>query len=591
MTKKTKIISAALLLSLLFLIIDAWVDSAIFHEGSFLDLLILKVPSHEIYIRSLFVLLITIFGLLIANCSEKVTVSSKEKITSETKLKKLIDSTSAIPWKLEIATQKFTYMGEQIAQVTGYQARDFVDFDSWNSKIHPDDRERAIAFCRSVTTKNAGQEIVFRVLTADGRTIWIRNIVFIETVDNKPAFRKGFFLDITKTMETEADNKELEAQLRQAQKMEALGQLAGGVAHDFNNFLTTIVGYGELSLITMPANDPNRANITEILAAANKAATVTRSLLAFSRKQVLTPKPININEIVTGMQRLLHMLLGENIKLALKMSEDDIIVKADSGQLEQVIINMAANAKGAIQNNGTFTIELAKVFVDEKSLKNHGLTQAGEYASLSFSDDGAGMAAETLEKIFEPFYTTKEKDQGTGLGLAIIHGIVKQHNGSINAYSEKGCGTTFKILLPCTKSPILVAAKQELQKIRGGNETILLAEDEETVRGLLSGILSSYGYNIILAIDGLDAVDKFKTYRQQIKLVILDVIMPGLNGKEVLAAVQQTSPDFRALFISGYSTESIQRKGLIQKDIDFLTKPILPNELLHRVREILDRAS
>jgi CheY-like chemotaxis protein len=291
------------------------------------------------------------------------------------------------------------------------------------------------------------------------------------------------------------------------------------------------------------------------------------------------------------MAKLLNSLLGENIKLDIKLPEGDIIIKADAGQVEQIIINMAANAKGAIKNNGTFTIQVSKVFIDEKVSKNYDLAQAGDYASLAFSDDGAGMAEETMEKIFEPFYTTKEKDQGTGLGLAIVHGIVKQHNGSINVSSEKGSGTTFKILLPCTKSPVLVATQQELQKIRGGNETILLAEDETTVKKLLSEILSSYGYNIIVAKDGLDAVDKFKTHREQIKLVILDVIMPGLNGKEVLAVIRQTSPDFRALFISGYAAEIIQRNGLTQKDADFLSKPILPNELLHQVREILDRAS
>jgi CheY-like chemotaxis protein len=291
------------------------------------------------------------------------------------------------------------------------------------------------------------------------------------------------------------------------------------------------------------------------------------------------------------MAKLLNSLLGENIKLDIKLPEGDIIIKADTGQVEQIIINMAANAKGAIENNGTFTIQVSKVFIDEKVSKNYDLAQAGDYANISFSDDGAGMAEETLEKIFEPFYTTKEKDQGTGLGLAIVHGIVKQHNGSINVYSEKGRGTTFKILLPCTKSPVIVAAQQEFQKIRGGDETILLAEDETTVKKLLSEILSSYGYNIIVAKDGLDAVDKFKTHREQIKLVILDVIMPGLNGKEVLAVIRQTSPDFRALFISGYAAEIIQRNGLTQKDADFLSKPILPNELLHQVREILDRAS
>ncbi|MEN8135511.1 MAG: ATP-binding protein [Thermodesulfobacteriota bacterium] len=591
MTKTIKIIGIALLLGLLFTIIDAWADSTIFQDSSFLDLLVFKVPSHEIYMRSLVAMMMIVSWLMVADLYKKAHVSSNAKIAQDEELKKLIASTSAVPWKLDVATHKFIYMGEKVSHMTGYQTEDLVDLDAWTSKIHPDDREFAIDCCRSATTNDIGREFVYRMFTADGRTIWVRDIVFVETINNKPAFRRGFFFDITKSMGIEAEKKQLEAQLRQAQKMEALGQLAGGVAHDFNNFLTAIVGYSELSMMTMQDNDPHRRNISEILSAANKAASVTRSLLAFSRKQVLKPRPININEVVSGMEKLLNSLLGDNIKLDIKLPEEDIIIKADTGQVEQIIINMAANAKGAIQDNGTFTIQVSKVFIDEKVSKNYDLAKAGDYANISFADDGAGMAEETLEKIFEPFYTTKEKDQGTGLGLAIVHGIVKQHNGSINVYSEKGCGTTFKILFPCTKSPVIVAAQQELQKIRGGDETILLAEDETTVKKLLSEILSSYGYNIIVAKDGLDAVDKFKTHREQIKLVILDVIMPGLNGKDVLAAIRQTSPDFKALFISGYTAEIIQRNGLTQKDADFLAKPILPNELLHRVREILDRAS
>ncbi len=591
MAKNISIISASLLLGLLFSCIDAWVDSTVFYEGSFLDLLILKVPSKEIYMRSLIAMVMIVSGLMVANLYEKASVSDKAQTASSQELARLINSTSAAPWKIDIATGKFIYMGEQVSRMLGYPTQELIDIEFWTSKIHPDDQKFAVDFRRSATSKDVDHELVYRMITADGKTIWLREIVFIESDENKPVYLSGFFLDITNKVEAEAENKRLEAQLRQAQKMEALGQLAGGVAHDFNNFLTTIVGYSELGLMSMQDNDPLRENITEILGAANKAAAVTRSLLAFSRKQVLNPKPINIIETVAGMQKLLDRLLEENIKLEIKLPEGDVVVKADAGQLEQVIINMAANAKGAIHDNGTFIIEISKVLVDEKNLKKYGLAQAGEYASISFTDDGAGMTAKTMAKIFEPFYTTKGKDQGTGLGLAIVHGIVKQHKGYISVSSTKGSGTSFNILLPCTSSPILAADQQISQKIRGGDETILLAEDEEGVRKLLSGILNSYGYNIILAKDGLDAVAKFKAHREKIKLVILDVIMPGQNGKEVLVSIRQTSPKCRALFISGYTAEIIQRKSLTQKDADFLSKPILPNELLHRVREILDRTS
>jgi PAS domain S-box-containing protein len=589
MTKKTKIISTSFLFAILFGVADAWLDSVFFYEESFLDLLIFAVPWNEVFSRTLTLVVMLLFGLLVANYYEKMAVASdKERTASEAELNKLIDSTSAVPWKLDIATQKFVFMGKRITSLTGYKPPELLDFDSWASKIHPDDREFAVDFCRTATKKTADHELVYRMTTAAGETIWIRDLVFIEKKDDKAIFLKGFFFDISKAMEAEAENKQLEAQLRQAQKMEALGQLAGGVAHDFNNFLTTIVGYGELSLMNMADGDPNHENITEILSAANKAASVTRSLLAFSRKQVLNPKPVNINEVINGMEKLLGRILGENIALAIKTSRERIIVRADSGQLEQVVMNMAANSSAAIKNNGVFTIEIYTSFIDEKASIAYGLAQAGEYACILFSDDGEGMNDATLEKIFEPFYTTKDKDHGTGLGLSIVHGIVKQHHGYIRGYSKKGHGTTFQILLPCTEPSRHEKPQPNAYKIKGGNETILIAEDEESVRKLLSEILSTYGYNIIMAKDGHDAVHKFQAVGNKIELVILDVIMPGQNGKEVLAEIHRESPEAKVLFISGYSPDIIQHKGLIIKDTPFLAKPILPNELLHRVREILD---
>jgi len=588
MTKKIKIIAASIVFGILLGVIDAWLDSALFYEGSFWDLLIFDVPGSEIFGRTVTFFIMALFGLLIGSYYEKSVTADKDKSASEAELKKLIDSTSAVPWKLDVVTQKFVLMGERLTQLTGYKISEMVDYESWAGKIHPDDREFVLDFCRSATGKNADHELVYRMATASGGTIWIRDLIFVETKDDKPIYLKGFFFDISKAMETEEENKQLEAQLRQAQKMEALGQLAGGVAHDFNNFLTTIVGYGELCLMDMADDNANHDNITEILSAANKAASVTRSLLTFSRKQAINPKPVDVNEVITGMRKLLGRMLEENIELKIKTSQDRIIVRADSGQLEQVIINMAANASAAIKNNGTFTIEVSTTFLDEKTCKKYGLTRAGEYADVLFSDDGEGMDGDTLEKIFEPFYTTKDKDQGTGLGLSIVHGIVKQHNGYIGASSKKGHGTTFKILLPRTEKSVAERPLPDSYQIKGGDETILVAEDENSVRKLLSEVLGSYGYNIITAKDGHDAVAKFQEAEDRIKLVILDVIMPGQSGKEALTEILSEYPDTKALFISGYSQDIIRHKGLIIKEAFFLSKPILPNELLHRVRTILD---
>ncbi len=588
MTKKTRIITASILFGILLGVTDAWVDSVLFYDASFLDLLIFKVPANEIFTRTLTLFTLFLFGLLIAGYYEKAVASEKGKNASDTELKKLIDSTSAVAWKLDVTTQKFIFMGERLTSLTGYKPGEMTDFQSWADKIHPDDREFAMDFCLSATGKNADHELVYRMITADGRTLWIRDLVFVEPTDGKAIYLKGFFFDVSQIMETQAENRQLEAQLRQAQKMEALGQLAGGVAHDFNNFLTTIVGYSELSLMNMGQDNPDRENLTEILSAANKAAAVTRSLLAFSRKQILNPKPVDVNEVVTGMEKLLGRILGENIELIIKTSPDRLIARADSGQLEQVIINMAANASGAIKDNGTFAIEVSETFLDEKASQAFELDRAGKYARITFSDDGEGMDGATLEKIFEPFYTTKAKEQGTGLGLSIVHGIIKQHKGYIDAYSRKGQGTTFQILLPCTKKSVAQKHRSESYKIEGGHETILIAEDEESVRKLLSEILGSYGYRIITAKDGHEAVAKFKEADSPIGLVILDVIMPGQNAKEVFAEILRESSDAKVLFISGYAPDIIKNQGMVTEGAHFLSKPILPNELLHRVREILD---
>jgi len=389
------------------------------------------------------------------------------------------------------------------------------------------------------------------------------------------------FLDLT-------DLKRLESQLMQSQKMEAIGQLAGGVAHDFNNILTAIIGYGSLLQMKASCDPVVNGYADQIIASANRAANLTQGLLAFSRKQTITPKPIDLNDIIKNVEKLLRRLIGEDVELKTTFADSAMTIFADAGQIEQILINLAANARDAMADGGFLSIRTETVKMDEKTAEQHGIGDPGAYALITVSDTGQGMDRKILEHIFEPFFTTKESGKGTGLGLSIVYGVVKQHNGYINVYSEPAIGTTFKIYLPI----ILQQAKEEKTLTRkiptGGNETILVAEDDEFIRLLFGEILRGYGYSIIEASDGEDAIARFPMHKEHIDLLILDVIMPKKNGKIVYDSAKAIRPDIKALFISGYTADIIHKKGIFEGDLNFLNKPIVPDELALKVREVLD---
>jgi signal transduction histidine kinase/CheY-like chemotaxis protein len=385
------------------------------------------------------------------------------------------------------------------------------------------------------------------------------------------------------------EQKKLEGQLVQAQKMEAVGQLAGGIAHDFNNILTAIIGYGNLMQMKMKEDDPLRMNIDHILNSAERAARLIQSLLAFSRKQIINPQPIDLNEIVTRVEKLLLRVIGEDIKLTTICREEAVTVMADSGHIEQVLMNLATNARDAMPEGGILSIETGLVEIDDELIKTHGYGKQGKYAFISVTDSGVGMDEETRQKIFEPFFTTKEVDKGTGLGLSVIYGIIKQHDGFIDVYSEPGKGTKFKIYLPQIKAGIKEAAKTELFSVEKGTETVLVAEDNESVRRLIKDILQQYGYKVIEAGDGEEAIENYKEQEEEIDLLLLDVIMPKRNGKEVYEEIKGMKPDVKALFLSGYSEDLLQKKGVLEKGINFIFKPVAVNDLLRKVRGVLDK--
>lgn len=396
--------------------------------------------------------------------------------------------------------------------------------------------------------------------------------------------------DITELKRERDERLKLEAQLLQAQKMEAIGQLAGGIAHDFNNILTAIIGYAEIISMRIEKGSPLRHFIEQVLSSSERATELVNSLLAFSRKQVLHPKPVNICQIVQGLKKMLGRIIREDIDFRTTVFERELVVLADKGQIEQVLMNFVTNAKDAMPQGGVLSVDVSPVTLDSGFVHAHGFGKPGDYACISVADTGCGMDEETQKKIFEPFYTTKDVGKGTGLGMAIIYGIVKQHNGYINVYSELGKGTTFRVYFP-----LMTEEKHERQKTetvespQGGTETILLVEDDATVRELHRMILEEAGYTVVEAIDGQDAIAKFMKNRELIDMLATDVIMPNIDGKSLYLEIQVYRPEIKVLFMSGYTKDIIIGKGVLDDETDFVSKPVTPSVLLGKVRNILDR--
>jgi len=396
--------------------------------------------------------------------------------------------------------------------------------------------------------------------------------------------------DITSFKLAEKEKASLELQLIQAQKMEAIGQLAGGIAHDFNNILTAIIGYGHLLQNKSREDQVAQRYVSQILVASEKASRLTRDLLTFSRKQIMNLSPINLNEVISSIGDMLSRLIGEDIELKIELQNEPIIVLVDMGQIQQVIMNLVTNARDAMPGGGTISIATYTHQPDLEPARKHQAT-SGRYAVISVSDNGLGMDQLVSEKIFEPFFTTKETGKGTGLGLAIVYGIITQHNGFIEVQSSVGQGTTIRAHLPLANNP---SGKEKgdipacIPFDQGGSETILLAEDNANAREVFKDILEGAGYKVLCAVDGKDAVDVFKLHADRIRMVVLDVVMPKKNGSQVLGEIKAMRPDVRYLFLSGYVADIIHDKEELDTDLHFLPKPVPPNALLSKVRQILD---
>lgn len=503
-------------------------------------------------------------------------------IESEEKYRLLFENNPNPMWVYDLHTLAFLTVNEAAVVRYGYSKNEFLSMTI--KDIKPPEDVSALAKNVSRAKSGVDHAGVWRHRKKDGSFVFVEITSHTLNFAGRPA-QLVMINDIS-------DRKRLEDQLRHSQKMEAVGLLAGGVAHDFNNILTAIIGYSSLTRMKLNADDPLLHNIEEVLASAERGAVLTQSLLAFSRKQVMNPRSVDINKIIERVAKLLHRLIGEDIKLEIETAAEELTVVADSGQIEQVLMNLATNARDSMPAGGYLVIGTARMALDDQFMMAHHYGKAGEFAVITISDTGMGMDDITASRIFEPFFTTKEMGRGTGLGLSIVYGIVKQHNGYINVYTEPGKGTTFRIYLPIAQSrpeEAVPCAAPLAPPIKQGNETVLVAEDDAQLRQLVRSLLSEFGYRVIEAVDGDDALAKIRNYGGKIDLLLLDVIMPKKNGMDVYREASKLIPGVPALFTSGYSADILEKKGVFDQGMHFVSKPVSPTELLTRVREIIEK--
>ncbi len=439
-------------------------------------------------------------------------------------------------------------------------------------------------YCPTLRTFEDGRVYETTMQAQHGKTVREYRIVSSPVLN-----ASGEVTAAIEVVEDITDQLSLQSQLRQSQKMEAVGRLAGGVAHDFNNLLSIILGYGEIMLLDLSNNHPHHGQLEQIIRAGERARNLTGQLLAFSRKQVLEMNPVDVNTVVAGFERLLRRVIGEDIALELVLASGPCAVMADTGQLEQVFMNLAVNARDAMPDGGTLRIKTALVDLDEAYVAGKPEISPGKYVRVSVSDTGCGMDQETLERIFEPFFTTKGQGKGTGLGLATSYGIIKQHEGSIWVYSEPGKGTTFHVYLPLFKATAVSQPKKAPEPVNlKGWETILLAEDNDQVRKLALDILERQGYNVISASSGDEALAIMRDHTGPLHLLLTDVVMPGMNGRDLYERISHQLPDLKVIYMSGYTEDVIADRGVLNEGVHFIQKPFSLLSLAVKVRSVLD---
>jgi PAS domain S-box-containing protein len=502
---------------------------------------------------------------------------------AEAKYRALIEHVSAVSYIAEVGVNgEWHYVSPQVETMFGFSVAEWLrDSSKWIRHVHPDDHP-VIEAAERASERGERFHVEYRVIRKDGGVIWVSDTAVVVAGADSRFSMEGIIVDIT-------ERKQLEGQLQQARRMEAVGRLAGGIAHDFNNLLTIIKGYTELALTRVKAQPELRADVERIEDATERAATLVRQLLAFSRRQVLQPKVLDLNSIVVGLDKLLRRLMDEDIEMVTVTGDGVGTIKADPGQIEQVIMNLVVNARDAMPEGGRLMVETANVELDAAYASDHTSVRPGRYVMLAVTDTGIGMDADTVAHIFEPFYTTKESGRGTGLGLSTVYGIVKQSGGYIWVYSELGKGTAFKVYLPRVDEPVEAPSSSKKRKgDQKGTETILLVEDDPQVRELTRTVLAAKGYFIVEAAGPEDAERICEGDRTEIHLLLTDVTMPGISGRELARRLTARLPKLKVLYMSGYTFNIMANGGTLERGVAFLQKPFTPNVLVEKVREVLD---
>ena len=502
----------------------------------------------------------------------------------EERFRMLAETIEDVFWITDTAKDRMVYISPAYEKIWGRSCRSLYEAPrSWLDAVHPGDRPRVLDAARTKQA-NGSYDEEYRICRPDGQVRWVRDRAFPVRDDRgEIEMVVGVARDIT-------ERRELEEQLRQSQKMEAIGQLAGGTAHDFNNILSVIMMQSQLAAMIQNTPPEVQQGLQQILAAAERAASLTRQLLLFSRKQVMQLQNLDLNAIVISLARMLRRLIGEDIDLQIQLHKAPLRTHADAGMVDQVILNLAVNARDAMPAGGRLLIETAEKVVDEAMARVNPEVRPGRYVWLGVSDTGTGIAPEILPRIFEPFFTTKDPGKGTGLGLATVYGIVKQHQGWVQVHSRPGQGTTFQIFLPACAAPGSVPeAPVSRPKPRGGTETILLVEDEEALRLVTRVLLERYGYRVLEAENGVKAIATWLKHREQIALLLTDLVMPaGLSGQQLASRLHRDNPKLKIIFTSGYSAEIAGRHLQLRTGENFVQKPCPPEQLLETIRRSLD---
>ncbi|MGH7710558.1 MAG: PAS domain S-box protein [Gemmatimonadaceae bacterium] len=521
------------------------------------------------------------FTGILRDVSEKLAAEAALR-DAENRMRFAMEASRVGTWEVHFATGEMR-CSEVLESLHGFAPGTFGGtFEAFLAQVHKDDRAAVKHEIDEAARQHRDANILYRSVWSDGTVRWISGAgrTFYDDAGT-PTRAAGIGLDVT-------DRRALEQQYRQSQKMEAVGHLAGGVAHDFNNLLTAIQGFGIVLKESLAPDDARRADVDEILRAADRAASLTRQLLAFSRQQILAPRVLSLAESVRGMEPMLKRLIGEDIEVIVSAPNDTGFVKADPGQIEQVVLNLALNARDAMPNGGTLLIEVRDVKLEEAYVRQHIEVKAGQYVMLAVTDTGVGMDAATAERAFEPFFTTKPLGHGTGLGLSTVYGIVRQSGGNVLVYSELGRGTTLKVYLPWVAGSVEAVASAAAHEVGPASETVLVVEDDPAIRLLTRRILEKRGYRVLLAATPTEALDVAVEYDGWIALLVTDVVLPGMSGRVLAEQLVLHRPGIRTLYMSGYTDDAVVQRGVLERATQFIQKPFGQDAFLRKVRETLE---